>query len=45
MIDDKEMKNKPETKGGSSPAANALFDPERGYETSEQKERIREASE
>jgi hypothetical protein len=39
------MKNKPETKGGAGPAANASFDPERGYGTSEQKERIREAGE
>lgn len=45
MTDKKEMKNKPETKGGTGPAANASFDPECGYGTSEQKERIREASE
>jgi hypothetical protein len=38
----KEMKKNPETKGGASPAANASFDPERGYGTSEQKERIKQ---
>jgi len=42
-MEEKQMKNKPETKGGSSPAANASFDPGRGYRTSEQKEKIREA--
>jgi hypothetical protein len=38
----KEMKRNPETKGGSSPSSNASVDPERGYGTSEQKERIKE---
>jgi hypothetical protein len=38
----KDMKKNPETKGGAGPATNASFDPERGYGTSEQKERIKE---
>lgn len=38
----KEMKRNPEAKGGASPATNASFDPERGYGTSEQKEKIKE---
>jgi hypothetical protein len=38
------MKRKPETKGGASPAANVSFNPERGYGTSEQKEKIKQAS-
>jgi hypothetical protein len=38
----KDMKRNPETKGGASPATNASIDPERGYGTSEQKERIKE---
>jgi hypothetical protein len=38
----KDMKKKSETKGGAGPATNASFDPERGYGTSEQKERIKE---
>ena len=38
----KEMKRNPETKGGAGPATNASFDPERGYGTSEQKERIKQ---
>jgi hypothetical protein len=37
-----EMKNKPESKAGSSPTANVSFDPERGYGTTEQKEKIEE---
>ncbi len=37
----KDMKRNSETKGGTSPATNASFDPERGYGTSEQKERIK----
>jgi hypothetical protein len=37
-----EMKKNCESKAGSSPAANASFDPERGYGTSEQKEKIEE---
>lgn len=36
----KDMKRNPETKGGTGPASNASFDPERGYGTSEQKEKI-----
>ena len=39
------MKRKPETKAGAGPAANASFDSERGYGTSEQKENIKRASE
>jgi hypothetical protein len=38
----KEMKKNPETKGGAGPTSNASFDPERGYGTSEQKERIKQ---
>jgi hypothetical protein len=38
----KDMKKNPETKGGAGPATNASFDSERGYGTSEQKERIKE---
>ena len=38
----KEMKRNPETKGGASPSTTASLDPERGYGTSEQKERIKE---
>jgi hypothetical protein len=38
----KDMKRNPEAKGGAGPATNASFDPERGYGTSEQKERIKE---
>jgi hypothetical protein len=38
----KEMKKNPETKGGASPSTTASFDSERGYGTSEQKERIKE---
>jgi hypothetical protein len=38
----KDMKKNPERKGGSSPGANASFDPERGYGTSEQKDRIKQ---
>ena len=37
-----EMKNKPESKAGSSPTANVSFDQERGYGTTEQKEKIEE---
>ena len=37
-----DMKRNPEAKGGASPATNASFDPERGYGTSEQKERIKQ---
>jgi hypothetical protein len=37
-----DMKRNPETKGGAGPATNASIDPERGYGTSEQKERIKE---
>lgn len=43
-----EMKNRRrETKAGATPAANAFFDPERGYGTTDQKEEIgsREKSE
>jgi len=39
-----DMKRKAETKGGAGPAANAFFNPERDYGTSEQKEKIRQAS-
>ena len=39
------IKSKPETKGGTGPAANVSFDPERGYGTSELKEKIRKAGE
>jgi hypothetical protein len=35
------MKNKPESKGGAGPATNTSFDPERGYGTTEQKEKIK----
>ena len=38
----KDVKKNSETKGGTGPAANASFDPERGYGTSEQKERIKQ---
>ena len=38
----KDMKKNSETKGGAGLATNASFDPERGYGTSEQKERIKE---
>jgi hypothetical protein len=38
----KEMKKNPETKGGAGPTSNASFDSERGYGTSEQKERIKQ---
>jgi hypothetical protein len=38
----KDMKKNPEAKGGAGPATNASFDSERGYGTSEQKERIKE---
>ncbi len=41
-MSNKDMKRNPETKGGAGPATNASFDPERGYGTSEQKERIKE---
>jgi hypothetical protein len=40
----RKMKRNPETKGGASPASNVSFNPERGYGTSEQKEKIEEAS-
>ncbi|HEX7032618.1 MAG TPA: hypothetical protein VF172_06430 [Nitrososphaera sp.] len=39
----KETRRNLETKGGSGPAANAYFNPERGYGTSEQKEKIEQA--
>ena len=46
MSNEKQMiKNKQETKGGVGPKANLSFDPERGYVTSEQKEKIRKAEE
>jgi hypothetical protein len=35
------MKNKPESKGGAGPATNTSFNPERGYGTTEQKEKIK----
>jgi hypothetical protein len=38
----KDMKRNSETKGGTSPATNASFDPERDYRTTEQKERIKQ---
>lgn len=38
----KEMKKNTETKGGAGPTSNASFDPERGYGTSEQKEKIKQ---
>lgn len=38
----KEMKKNTETKGGAGPTSNASFDPERGYDTSEQKEKIKQ---
>ena len=38
----KDMKRNSETKAGSGPAENASFDSERGYGTTEQKERIKE---
>jgi hypothetical protein len=41
----KDMKKNPETKSGSGPAANVAFNPERGYGTSKQKEKIKQASE
>ena len=40
----KDMKRNTETKGGAGPATNASFDPERGYGTSELKEKIKEQS-
>ncbi len=44
MSDQKEnFKDKKTTKTGKGPAANVSFDPEHGYGTSEQKEKIREA--
>jgi hypothetical protein len=42
MSSSKDMKRNPETKGGAGPAANASFNPERGYGTSEQKEKIKQ---
>ncbi|HZC88524.1 MAG TPA: hypothetical protein VE199_02810 [Nitrososphaera sp.] len=39
------INNKQVTKGGAGPASNVSFDPERGYGTSEQKEKIRKAGE
>ncbi len=44
MSEAKEIKRNFETKSGSGPAANVYFNPERGYGTSEQKEKIKEAS-
>jgi len=38
----KDIKRNPERKAGSGPTDNASFDSERGYGTSEQKERIKE---
>jgi hypothetical protein len=35
------MKNNPESKGGAGPATNTSFNPERGYGTTEQKEKIK----
>ena len=40
----KDMKRKPETKGGAGPASNVSFNPERDYGTSEQKEKIKQAN-
>ena len=40
-----EFKDKSTAKSGKGPAANVSFDPEHGYGTSEQKEKIREAGE
>ncbi|MEW6604564.1 MAG: hypothetical protein AB1351_07735 [Thermoproteota archaeon] len=40
----KDMKRNPETKSGSGPAANVFFNPERDFGTSEQKEKIKQAS-
>lgn len=37
------MKKNPESKGGAGPATNASFNPERGYGTTEQKEKIKQA--
>jgi hypothetical protein len=37
-----DMKRNRETKAGASPAENTSFDSERGYGTTEQKERIKE---
>jgi hypothetical protein len=46
MSDKKEeSKDKATTKSGKGPAANVSFDPEHGYGTSEQKEKIRKAGE
>jgi hypothetical protein len=40
---DSSMKNNPESKGGAGPATNTSFNPERGYGTTEQKEKIKQA--
>jgi hypothetical protein len=40
----KDMKRNHEIKSGSGPASNVAFNPERGYGTSEQKEKIKQAS-
>lgn len=43
-MSNKDMKRNPETKSGFGPAANVFFNPERNYGTSEQKEKIKQAS-
>ncbi|MEP0825822.1 MAG: hypothetical protein HRF40_10070 [Nitrososphaera sp.] len=44
MSETRELRRNFETKSGSGPATNVYFNPERGYGTSEQKERIKQAS-